>query len=146
MSGGPASLLFVCGENALRSPMAEAMVKVTYGNRVFVDSVGLREGTLDTFAVEVMNEIGIDITSHRPKRFDDLADRSFDVIVTLSPEAHHHARDMTRLEAVEVAFWPIYDPSLVEGNRETRLAAYREVRDTLEAMIDALFSGAEQKS
>jgi protein-tyrosine-phosphatase len=146
MSGGPSSLLFVCGENALRSPMAEGMVKKKAGNRVFVDSVGLREGTLDNFAVEVMAEIGIDITSHRPKLFDDLADMSFDVIVTLSPEAHHHAREMTRLEAVEVAFWPIYDPSMVEGNREARLAAYREVRDTLASMIDALLLAADEES
>jgi len=140
MSAGPKSVLFVCSENALRSPMAEAMVKACYGDRIYVDSIGVREGELDPLAVAVMKEIGIDISGHRPKRLADLLDTSFDVIVTLSPEAHHQAMDMMRAEAAEVAFWPTYDPSAVEGSRETRLAAYRDVRDTLKRLIDSLFA------
>ena len=140
MSSAPKSVLFVCSENALRSPMAEGMVKAHYGDRVYVDSIGVREGELDALAVAVMKEIGIDISSHRPKRLADLLDTSFDVIVTLSPEAHHQAMDMMRAEAVEVVFWPTYDPSAVEGNRETRLAAFPDVRDTLKRLIDALFA------
>ena len=132
------SLLFVCGENALRSPMAEAMVKRDYGDRVFVDSVGLREGVLDALAVAVMEEMGIDITGHRAKRFDHMANSSFDMIVTLTPEAHRRAMELTRASACEVLYWNIDDPSLVEGNRDTRLGAYREVRDALGAHIEEL--------
>lgn len=144
MSRTPASVLFVCSENALRSPMAEAMVKTYFGDRVYVDSIGVREGNLDPMAVVVMNEIGIDISGHRPKKLDDLLDSSFDVIVTLSPEAHHQALDRMRAEAVEVVFWPTYDPSVVEGSREVRLAAYRDVRDTLKALIEDMLGGDEE--
>ena len=127
----PGSVLFCCTQNALRSPMAEAMMKHLHGRRVFVDSVGVRTGPLDDFAVAVMDEIGIDITKHRPKSFDDLEDDSFDLIISLSPEAQHKAVDMTRALAAEVEFWNTFDPSVVEGSRETRLDAYRQVRDQL---------------
>jgi protein-tyrosine-phosphatase len=135
----PASLLFVCGENALRSPMAEAMVKRFFGDRVYVDSVGVRSGEVDPMAVAVMKEIGIDISTHRAKRLVELEDTSFDLIVTLSPEAHHLALDWSRTHAAEVVFWPIYDPSAIEAGREARLAAYRDVRDTLRALIADMF-------
>ncbi len=134
----PASLLFVCSENALRSPMAEAMVKAKYGDRVYVDSVGVRRGALDPLAVAVMEEIGIDISGHRPKLLDDMMATSFDVIVTLTPEAQHRAVELTRSSACEVVYWRTFDPSLVEGNREVRLAAYREARAALRRQIDAL--------
>jgi protein-tyrosine-phosphatase len=127
----PSAVLFACTSNAVRSPMAEAILKHLHGRRIFVDSVGVREGELDRFAVEVMEEIGIDISRHRPKTFDDLEDESFDEIISLSPEAHHRAVEMTRTMACEVSFWNTFDPSLVEGNRETRLDAYRQVRDRL---------------
>jgi protein-tyrosine-phosphatase len=140
MSKVPASILFVCSENALRSPMAEAMVKAYHGDQVYVDSIGVRDGELDPMAVAVMAEIDIDIAGHTPKRLADLLDTSFDVIVTLSPEAHHQSMEMMRNEAAEVVYWPVYDPSAVEGNREVRLAAYRDVRDTLKAMIEDLLT------
>ena len=127
----PGSVLFCCTQNALRSPMAEAMMKHLHGRRVFVDSVGVRTGPLDDFAVAVMDEIGIDITRHKPKSFDDLEDDSFDLIISLSPEAQHKAVDMTRALAAEVEFWNTFDPSVVEGSREVRLDAYRQVRDQL---------------
>ena len=127
----PGSVLFCCTQNALRSPMAEAMMKHLHGRRVFVDSVGVRAGPLDDFAVAVMDEIGIDITRHKPKSFDDLEDDSFDLIISLSPEAQHKAVDMTRALAAEVEFWNTFDPSVVEGSREARLEAYRQVRDQL---------------
>lgn len=135
----PTSLLFVCGENALRSPMAEAMVKHFFGDRVYVDSVGVRSGEVDPMALAVMKEIGIDISAHRAKRLVELEDTSFDLIVTLSPEAHHLALDWSRTHAADVVFWPIYDPSGIESGREARLAAYRDVRDTLRALIDDMF-------
>ncbi len=127
----PGAVLFSCTMNAIRSPMAEAILKHLQGHRVFVDSVGARKGELDAFAVEVMEEIGITIEKHRPKSFDDLEDSYFDLIVALSPEAQHHAIEMTRTMACDVEFWNTMDPTIVEGSREARLAAYRQVRDTL---------------
>ena len=140
MSRLPGSVLFVCSENALRSPMAEAMVKATYSDRIYVDSIGVRDGELDPMAVAVMAEVGIDISGHKPKRLDDLFDSNFDVIVTLSPEAHHQALDWMRNEAVEVIFLEINDPSVVDGNRDVRLASYRDVRDLLKKLIEELFN------
>ena len=127
----PGAVLFSCTMNAIRSPMAEAILKHLQGHRVFVDSVGARKGELDPFAVEVMEEIGITIEKHRPKSFDDLEDSYFDLIVALSPEAQHHAMEMTRTMACDVEFWNTMDPTIIEGSREARLAAYRQVRDTL---------------
>jgi len=135
----PGSVLFACTENALRSPMAEAMMKHLHGHHVFVDSVGVRAGTLDGFAVEVMAELGLDIAGHRPKTFDDLEDTSFDLVVSLSPEAQHSAVELTRSSAAELEFWHVFDPSLAEGGREARLVAYRQVRDQLMARIRERF-------
>jgi protein-tyrosine-phosphatase len=111
--------------------MAEGLLKHFLGRRIFVDSVGVRSRPIDGFVVAVMDELGIDMSKHRPKTFDDLEDTSFDLIISLSPEAQHKAVDMTRTMACEVEFWPTHDPSVVEGSREVQLEAYREVRDTL---------------
>ena len=131
------SVLFACSENALRSPMAEAIAKRRFGSRIYIDSVGVREREIDAFVVEVLAEIGIDASRHVPKRMDDLLDTSFDLIVSLSPEAHHRSIELTRTSAAEVEYWNTLDPSLVEGNRETRLDAYRALRDFLTERIDA---------
>ena len=135
----PASVLFACTENALRSPMAEAMLKHLYGHRIFVDSVGVRAGELDRFAVEAMAEIGLDIAKHRPKTFDDLEDTSFDLVVSMSPEAQHGAVELTRSSSAGIEFWHIVDPSIVEGGRAARLDAYRQVRDQLMTRIRERF-------
>lgn len=135
----PGSVLFCCTMNALRSPMAEGMLKLLHGRQVFVDSVGVRAGELDGFAVAVMDEIGIDISRHRSKSFENLEDTSFDLIVSLSPEAHHRALELTRTMACDVEFWHTFDPSVVEGSRETRLDAYRDVRDFLMRRIRTRF-------
>ncbi len=131
MGGRPGSVLFACTMNAVRSPMAEALFKHLHGKRIYADSVGLKSAPLDPFVIEVMAEIGIDLRRHHAKTFDDLADTSFDVIITLAPEAQHRAVEMTRIMACEVEYWPTFDPTLVDGSREARLAAYREVRDQL---------------
>lgn len=124
------SVLFACTYNMIRSPMAEALMKHFHGNRIYVDSAGVREGDeIDPFAVVAMEEVGIDVSRHRCKTFDDLEDTNFDLIVTLSPEAHHRAMEMTRTMACDVEFWNTLDPSVVEGSRETMLDAYRKVRD-----------------
>lgn len=127
----PGSVLFACTYNAIRSPMAEGLLKRLHGRRMYVDSVGVRSHEPDPFVVVVMQELGIDLSRHRAKTFDQLDDTSFDVVVTLSPEAQHKAVEMTRTMACEVEYWPTFDPTLVEGSREATLAAYREVRDQL---------------
>ena len=127
----PSAVLFCCTYNAIRSVMAEGIMKRLYGTRVYVDSVGVRRGEQDPFVVEVMDEIGIDMTKHRPKTFDDLEDGSFDIVISLSPEAQHKAVELTRTSACEVEYWPTFDPSIAEGSRDARLDAYRTVRDDL---------------
>jgi protein-tyrosine-phosphatase len=127
----PEAVLFACTRNAIRSPMAEALLKHFHGARIYVQSVGVRPGPIDPFAVAVMEEMGIDIGRHRQRSFDDLEDDSFDLVISLSPEAQHRAVEMTRHMACEVEFWNTFDPSLVEGTREMRLDAYRDVRDAL---------------
>jgi protein-tyrosine-phosphatase len=119
--------------------MAEGLMKHFYGSMIYVDSAGVHAKEVDGFAATVMDEIGIDITVHKEKTFDDLEDSSFDVVISLSPEAQHKAVEMTRTMACEVIFWHTFDPSVVEGNRETRLDAYRQVRDTLLARIREQF-------
>lgn len=139
MAGLPSSVLFCCTHNAIRSPMAEGILKYLHGKRIFVDSVGVRASEIDGFVVAVMDEIGIDMAKHRSKTFDDLEDTSFDLIISLSPEAQHSAVEMTRTMACDVEFWPTMDPSMVEGSREEMLDAYRDVRDKLMARIRERF-------
>ena len=135
----PGAMLFCCTMNAVRSVMAEAIMKHLFGRTVYIDSVGVRRGKLDLFAVAVMDEIGIDITRHRAKSFEDLDDDSFDLIISLSPESQHGAVQMTHSMACEVEFWNTFDPTYVEGSREVRLTAFRQVRDDLMARIRERF-------
>ena len=139
MIGLPSSLLFACSENSVRSPMAEALAKRLYGHRVFIDSVGVRASEVDGFAVTALDEIDIDVHRHHAKTFDDVDAASFELIITLSPEAHHSALEFTRGTATEVEYWPMPDPSAVEGSRETRLDAYRHTRDQVVARLKARF-------
>ena len=139
MASQPGSVLFCCTHNSIRSPMAEGILKYLHGKRIFVDSVGVRASEIDGFVVAVMDEIGIDLSKHRSKTFDDLEDTSFDLIISLSPEAQHSAVEMTRTKAADVEFWPTMDPSVVEGSREEQLDAYRDVRDKLMARIRERF-------
>jgi len=137
----PAAVLFACSNNMVRSVMAEALMKHLLGHKVFVDSVGVRAAEeADPFVASVMDELGIDVSRHRAKSFDDLEDSSFDLIVSLSPEAQHSAVEMTRTMACDVEFWPTFDATIIEGSREQRLDAYRQVRDELVRRIKARFS------
>lgn len=131
----PDAVMFCCTMNAIRSPMAEGLLKQLHGTRIYVDSVGARPGELDGMMVEVMAEIGVDMSRHRAKTFDELEDTFFDAIIALSPEAQHHAVELTRTMACEVMFWNTFDPSIVEGSREQRLDAYRQVRDQIRQRI-----------
>lgn len=136
----PTAVLFACTMNSIRSPMAEAIMKFLHGNRVFIDSVGVRAREVDGYAIAVMDEIGIDISAHRPKTFDDLEDDYFDVVIPLSPQAQHRAVEMTRVMAVDIEFWNTFDPSIIESDsREVKLEAYRQVRDELLARIKERF-------
>jgi protein-tyrosine-phosphatase len=136
----PSAVLFACNLNIIRSPMAEALLKRRHGQRIFVDSCGIRCGSeTDGFAISVMDEIGLNLQRHQPKSFDDLEDDYFDLIISLSPEAQHRAIEMTRTTACDIEYWPIFDATIVEGDRATRLAAYRQVRDDLDARIAARF-------
>ena len=138
----PQAVLFACGMNTVRSPMAAALLRQMLGNSLYIGSAGVRKGELDPFAVAAMEEIGIDIHAHRPMTFeelDDLEGLNFDLIVTLAPEAHHKALELTRTLAAEVEYWPTADPTAIEGSREQRLDAYREVRDQLLQRIRARF-------
>ncbi len=140
MSDLPDAVLFACNRNSVRSPMAEGLLKHLLGHRVYVDSAGVRASAIDPFVIEVMEEIGIDMSNHRGKSFENLEDTSYDIIVSLSPEAQHQAVELTRTMACEVEFWNTLDPTIIEGNRETRLEAYRQVRDTLKKRIEARFA------
>ena len=131
----PGSVLFACTLNSIRSPMAAALMRKLHGRRVFIDSVGVRTAPIDPFAVAVMAEIDVDIKDHQAKSFDELEDTSFDLVISLSPDAQHTAVELTRSVACDVEFWPVLDPTGMEGSREETLNAYRMVRDQLQKRI-----------
>jgi protein-tyrosine-phosphatase len=139
MSNLPSSVLFACSHNAIRSPMAEALAKRLYGHTAYLDSVGVHASELDSFAAAVLDEIGIDLHAHNGKSFEDVDPSSFELIVTLSPEAHHRALEFTRNASTDVEYWPIPDPSAVEGSREARLESYRGTRDIILGRLKARF-------
>ncbi len=139
----PQAVLFACGLNSVRSPMAAGLFRELFGKTIYVGSAGVQHGgELDPFAVAAMAEVGIDISRHKPHTFeelDELEGLNFDLIVTLSPQAHHRALELTRTSAATVEYWPTHDPTAIEGSREQRLGAYREVRDELMARIRERF-------
>jgi protein-tyrosine-phosphatase len=132
------SVLFLCAMNSARSPMAEALARHYFGRSVYVQSAGVRKGDRDPFTVEVLDEIGIDGSKHKPRTIGELEEwegLNFDLIISLSPEAHHAAVDLTRTVACDVEYWPTADPTLVEDRRDAILDAYRDVRDGLAGRI-----------
>ena len=133
------AILFACTMNAVRSPMAAALLR-HLSKTVYIESAGVRAGELDPLAVEAMEEIGLEIARHKPRQFEDLEDGSFDLVITLSPEAQHKAMELTRTAATQVEYWPTMDPTAVEGSREQRLTAYRAVRDQLLERLKGRFS------
>jgi len=132
----PGAVLFACNFNRVRSPMAEALTKLIYGSRFYVDSAGLKpEEGIDPFVALVIDEVGGDLTRHKSKSFDDLVDGSFDLVISLTPHAQHRAVEMARGRAVDIEYWPIMDPTLASGSREAVLDAYRATRDDLRRRI-----------
>ncbi len=139
----PQAVLFACGLNSVRSPMAASLLQRMFPQSLYVRSAGVRKGELDPFAIAVMAELGQDISGHKPMTFEELDDwegLNFDLIITLSPEAHHKALELTRTLAAEVEYWPTQDPTGADGNREQKLEAYRDVCDSLLLRIRRRFS------
>lgn len=129
----------MCGMNAVRSPIAEQLARRALPPSTFVASAGVRLGERDPFVDMVLAEEGMSLEERRPRTIDDLEDGYFDLIVTLSPEAHHAALELTRSMAVDVEYWPTPDPTTISGTREQIMAAYRDVRERLKAKISARF-------
>ena len=137
----PGAILFACTMNSVRSVMAMAIMKHLFGKFVYIDAAGVRAGELDPMAVEVMDELGIEIGKYHPKTFEDMEDSSmFDLCVTLSPEAQHRAVDLAHTSAIEIEYWPTMDPTMVEGSREQRMEMYRMVRNEMVRRIRARFA------
>jgi protein-tyrosine-phosphatase len=138
----PRSVLFLCGRNSIRSPMAEILARQKLPRTTFVTSAGVRPGERDPFVDAVLAEENLSLGDRVPQLFNELEDSYFDLIITLSPEAHHQALELTRTQAVEVEYWPTFDPSVVEGTREQILDSYRELRDHLKGSVARRFEGA----
>ncbi len=135
----PSAVLFACTMNAIRSPMAAAIMHHYWGHKVYVASAGIAAGDPDPFVGLIMDEIGIDLKKHRPHSFEDLEDSAFDLLITLSPEAQARAKDMSRTMAISVESWGVPDPSVVVGSREQILESYRAVRDDLVKKVKGRF-------
>ncbi len=128
-------MLFVCGRNAVRSPIAQALTESLYPDRFRTASAGVVPGDRDPFVDAVLAEIGLDLGDHEPTALETLGDLDFDLLITLSPEAHHRALEVTREREIAVEYWPTPDPTKAFGSREQILSAYRELRGFLAARL-----------
>lgn len=131
----PGSILFMCRMNAVRSPMAEVLARECLPAGTYVASAGVRPGERDPFVDAVLAEVGLSLGRHAPHSLEQLEDDYFDLIVTLAPEAHHAALELTRSMAVDVIYWPMPDPTVATGTRDQILSAYRDVREQLKSLI-----------
>jgi protein-tyrosine-phosphatase len=132
------SVLFVCGRNAVRSPIARALTESLYPD-FHTASAGVNPGDRDPFVDAVLAEIGLDLGDHEPTALEALGDLDFDLLITLSPEAHHRALELTREREIAVEYWPTPDPTKAFGSREQILSAYRELRGFLAARLRGRF-------
>jgi len=141
VTGAPQAVLFCCDYNAVRSPMAEGIMKKYYGSRIYVQSAGVKsEHEVDGFTVAVCAEIGVELRRHRVRSFHEMeewGDRigSYDLIVALSPAAMVAAQEYTRWHALDVEYWPTFDPVGLGDGREAKLAAYRQTREQIDRRI-----------
>ena len=144
----PQSVLFCCDHNAVRSPMAEGIMKKLYGMRSYIQSVGVKNDLeIDGFAIAVCEEIGVELSRHRSRSFDEMEDwgddlSSFDLVLALSPMSQRRALDLTQFYHLEVEYWPILDPTGMGDNREARLKLYRQARDQIIERLTARFGPA----
>jgi protein-tyrosine-phosphatase len=143
--GLPNSVLFCCDHNAVRSPMAEGMMKKFYGHRAYVQSAGVKgEMEIDGFTVAVCDEMGVPLHRHRVRSFEEMQEwgddlSQFDLIVALSPASQRQALEFTRYNHLDVEYWPILDPTGLGETREAKLAAYRQTRDQIRDRMIARF-------
>jgi len=133
----PGAILFMCGLNVIRSPMAEVIARSILPANTYIRSAGVRAGERDPFVDVVLEEIGLSLGRRLPQTLEELEDDYFDLIITLSPPAHHAALELTRSNAVDVVYWPTMDPTVATGTREQILDSYREVRDHLAGLIES---------
>jgi protein-tyrosine-phosphatase len=133
----PGAILFMCGLNVIRSPMAEVIARSILPANTYIRSAGVRAGERDPFVDVVLEEIGLSLGRRQPQTLEELEDDYFDLIITLSPPAHHAALELTRSSAVDVIYWPTMDPTVATGTREQILDSYREVRDHLAGLIES---------
>ena len=137
MAPFPQAVLFCCDHNAVRSPMAEGLMKQLYGQRAYVQSAGVKKDMeIDGFSVAVCAEMGIELSRHRSRSFEEMQDQGddlgqYDLIIALSPASKLQALELTRTSHVTVEFWPIIDPTALGEGREAKLAAYRQARDQI---------------
>lgn len=134
---GLASVLFVCTLNSVRSPIAEGLARQILDRTVYIESAGLTRSERDGFTLAVLREIGIDLSPDAHRTLNDVGLEGFDVVVTLSSEANAVVSERLRSTAVTHLNWPVDDPTQAGGARDTRLAAYRAVRDQIRARIKA---------
>jgi len=145
------AVLFACDHNAVRSPMAEAIMKKFYGQRIYVQSAGVHHDMeVDGFAIAVCEEIGVFLEQHRARSFEEMEQwgddiDSYDLVIALSPAAQRHAQEYTRVHAVLVEYWPIFDPTGIGAKREDKLAVYRQTRDQIIAQISQRFGPADEE-
>ena len=146
----PQSVLFCCDHNAVRSPMAEGIMKKLYGMRSYIQSVGVKNDLeIDGFAIAVCQEIGVELARHRSRSFDEMEDwgddlSSFDLVLALSPASQRRALDLTQFYHLDVEYWPILDPTGMGDNRDARLALYRQARDQIMEHLIARFGPAQE--
>ncbi|MEL6690611.1 MAG: low molecular weight phosphatase family protein [Pseudomonadota bacterium] len=133
----PQSVLFCCDHNAVRSPMAEGLMKKFYGTETYVQSAGVHNDLeIDGFSIAVCQEMGVELSRHRSRSFDmmeqwgdDLS--SFDIVVALSPASQRRALELTRYFSLTVEYWPILDPTGLGETRDAKLESYRQARDQI---------------
>jgi protein-tyrosine-phosphatase len=139
----PQSILFCCDHNSVRSPMAEGLMKKFYGTGTYVQSVGVRnELDIDGFAIAVCKELGVELSRHRTRSFDDMEQwgddlSSFDLVVALSPASQRRALELTRFFHLDVEYWPVLDPTGLGETRADKMAAYRQARDQIATRLIA---------
>ena len=141
----PGAILFCCNHNSVRSPMLLGLARQLYRKTVFLDACGVHHGVIDPMMMETISEIGAPLHDYAPKTFQDIDPNMFDLVITLTPEAHHQAIELTHYTALDIEYWPTEDPTVYEGSRERRLDAYRSVRDHLLKRLQARFPAATSR-
>ena len=145
MADLPQSVLFCCDHNAVRSPMAEGLMKKFYGHAAYVQSAGVRSDLeIDGFSIAVCREMGVELERHRTRSFDEMEQwgddlSGFDLIEALSPASQRRALELTRYYHLAVEYWPILDPTGLGTGREDCLRSYRMARDQIRDRMLARF-------